>query len=58
MSSHPFDLAASASAEMVREGFHPDFPRTEDQVAEIRAIAALACLGRAGSARAAVVFDR
>jgi VacB/RNase II family 3'-5' exoribonuclease len=38
MSSHPFDLVASASAEMVREGFHPDFPNgTEAQVAQIRA---------------------
>lgn len=38
MSSHPFDLAAAATAEMIREGFHPDFPTgTEEQVEEIRA---------------------
>ena len=39
MSAHPFDLVASASAEMIREGFHPDFPvGTDAQVAEIRAL--------------------
>jgi len=33
-----FDLVASASAEMVREGFHPDFPDgTDTQIAAIRA---------------------
>jgi exoribonuclease-2 len=38
MSTITFDLVASASAEMVREGFHPDFPDgTEEQVAEIHA---------------------
>jgi VacB/RNase II family 3'-5' exoribonuclease len=38
MSTTTFDLVASASAEMIREGFHPDFPDgTEEQVAEIRA---------------------
>ncbi|NYF89032.1 RNB domain-containing ribonuclease [Tunturiibacter empetritectus] len=38
MSAHPFDLVASASAEMVREGFHTDFPEGSDaQVASIRA---------------------
>jgi len=38
MSTHPFDLAAAATAEMIREGFHPDFPAgTEEQVEEIRA---------------------
>ncbi|WP_433969247.1 RNB domain-containing ribonuclease [Tunturiibacter gelidiferens] len=38
MSAHPFDLVASASAEMVREGFHIDFPEGSDaQVAAIRA---------------------
>jgi exoribonuclease R len=38
MSTTTFDLVASASAEMVREGFHPDFPDgTEGQVAQIRA---------------------
>jgi VacB/RNase II family 3'-5' exoribonuclease len=38
MSAHPFDLVASASAEMVREGFHPDFPDGgEAQIAAIRA---------------------
>jgi VacB/RNase II family 3'-5' exoribonuclease len=38
MSTQPFDLAASALAEMIREGFHPDFPTgTDEQVAEIRA---------------------
>ena len=43
MSTTTFDLVASASAEMVREGFHPDFPDgTEEQVAEIRASLATA----------------
>src|ERR1700744_4669639 len=43
MSKTPFDLVASASAEMVREGFHPDFPAgTEEQIAEIRASAGAA----------------
>jgi VacB/RNase II family 3'-5' exoribonuclease len=38
MSTHPFDLAASASAEMIREGFQPGFPTgSEEQVEEIRA---------------------
>ncbi|HWW96745.1 MAG TPA: RNB domain-containing ribonuclease, partial [Edaphobacter sp.] len=38
MSTTTFDLVAAASAEMIREGFHPDFPDgTEAQVAEIRA---------------------
>jgi VacB/RNase II family 3'-5' exoribonuclease len=38
MSTPTFDLVAAASAEMIREGFHPDFPNgTEAQVAEIRA---------------------
>ncbi|MEO8735228.1 MAG: RNB domain-containing ribonuclease [Edaphobacter sp.] len=38
MSTHPFDLAASASAEMIREGFRPGFPTgSEEQVEEIRA---------------------
>src|SRR5216684_1947095 len=38
MATTPFDLVASASAEMIREGFHPDFPDgTEAQVAEILA---------------------
>ncbi|WP_353073772.1 RNB domain-containing ribonuclease [Tunturiibacter gelidoferens] len=38
MSAHPFDLVASASAEMVREGFRTDFPDGSDaQVAAIRA---------------------
>ena len=38
MSTTTFDLVASASAEMIREGFHPDFPDgTEEQIAEIRA---------------------
>jgi exoribonuclease II len=38
MSIHTFDLAASASAEMVREGFQEGFPTgTEQQVEEIRA---------------------
>src|SRR5881275_982900 len=39
MSTTTFDLVAAASAEMIREGFHPDFPDgTEAQVAEIRAL--------------------
>jgi exoribonuclease-2 len=38
MSTTTFDLVASASAEMIREGFHPDFPDgAEAQVAQIRA---------------------
>jgi len=38
MAMTTFDLVASASAEMIREGFHPDFPNGCDaQVAEIRA---------------------
>mgnify|MGYP001555599977 CR=1 FL=1 len=38
MNGHPFDLVAAALAEMVREGFHPDFPDgTAEQVAGIRA---------------------
>src|SRR5258705_9883150 len=38
MSTTTFDLVTSASAEMIREGFHPDFPDgTEAQVAQIRA---------------------
>ena len=38
MSTTTFDLVASASAEMIREGFHPDFPDgTEGQIAQIRA---------------------
>ncbi|MBB5316444.1 RNB domain-containing ribonuclease [Tunturibacter empetritectus] len=40
MSAHPFDLVASASAEMVREGFPVDFPDGSDaQVAAIRSTA-------------------
>jgi VacB/RNase II family 3'-5' exoribonuclease len=38
MSTHTFDLAASAVAEMIREGFRPEFPDdAEAQVAAIRA---------------------
>jgi exoribonuclease R len=38
MSTHTFDLVAAASAEMVREGFHTEFPAGSDaQVAAIRA---------------------
>ena len=38
MSTTTFDLVASASAEMIREGFHPDFPTgTDAQIAQIRA---------------------
>src|SRR3979490_1556399 len=38
MSTTPLDLVAAASAKMIREGFHPDFPDgTEAQVAQIRA---------------------
>lgn len=37
MSTHTFDLAASASAEMIRQGFQPDSPSgIEQQVEEIR----------------------
>ena len=37
--AHPqFDLAAAATAEMVREGFHPVYPQgTDAQIAQIRA---------------------
>ena len=38
MTTTTFDLVAAASAEMIREGFNPDFPDgTEAQVAEIGA---------------------
>ena len=38
MSTHTFDLVAAAAAEMVREGFHTEFPDgSEAQVASIRA---------------------
>src|SRR6202049_2815726 len=38
MSANHFDLAAAAFTEMVRQGFHPDFPNgTEEQVERIRA---------------------
>jgi exoribonuclease-2 len=38
MSTTTFDLVASASAEMIREGFHPNFPTgTDAQIAQIRA---------------------
>ncbi len=38
MSTTTFDLVGAASAEMVREGFNPDFPDgTDAQVAQIRA---------------------
>src|SRR5580658_8876936 len=43
MSTQPFDLVASATAEMIREGFHPDFPSgTDAQIEEIRASASVA----------------
>jgi len=43
MNGHPFDLVAAALAEMVREGFHPDFSDgTAEQVAGIRAAAGAA----------------
>src|SRR3984885_13776272 len=43
MSTTPFDLVASASAEMIHEGFHPDFPAgTDAQIAQIRASGAVA----------------
>ncbi|MGA1982918.1 MAG: RNB domain-containing ribonuclease [Acidobacteriaceae bacterium] len=38
MNKPPFDLAASAQAEMIKNGFHPDFPAGSDaQIAAIRA---------------------
>jgi VacB/RNase II family 3'-5' exoribonuclease len=41
MSANHFDLAAAAFTEMVRQGFHPDFPNgTEEQVEGIRAAGA------------------
>jgi len=37
MITHGFDLASSAYAEMIRQGFHPDFPQgTDEQLAAIR----------------------
>jgi VacB/RNase II family 3'-5' exoribonuclease len=37
MSAHSFDLSAAAFTEMVRQGFHPDFPTgSEEQVEGIR----------------------
>src|ERR1700722_8990936 len=40
MNNSTFDLAASAYAEMTKNGFHPDFPAGSDaQVAAIRAAA-------------------
>ena len=40
MSKPTFDLGASAYAEMIKDGFHPDFPAgTDAQVAAIRAAA-------------------
>jgi VacB/RNase II family 3'-5' exoribonuclease len=40
MSKPTFDLGASAYAEMIKDGFHPDFPAgTDAQVAAIRAVA-------------------
>jgi VacB/RNase II family 3'-5' exoribonuclease len=37
VSTHSFDLASAAFTEMVRQGFHPDFPSgTEEQVESIR----------------------
>ncbi len=40
MSKPTFDLGASAYAEMIKDGFHPDFPAGSDaQVAAIRAAA-------------------
>jgi VacB/RNase II family 3'-5' exoribonuclease len=45
MSSTTFDLTASASAEMIREGFDPDFPDGfEAQIAAIRAAQSSATL--------------
>jgi VacB/RNase II family 3'-5' exoribonuclease len=39
VSAHSFDLAAAAFTEMVRQGFHPDFPTgTQEQVARIRSV--------------------
>ena len=40
MSANHFDLSAAAFTEMVRQGFHPDFPTgSDEQVAKIRAMA-------------------
>ncbi len=40
VSNQYFDLAAAAFTEMVRQGFHPDFPPgSEEQVAQIRSAA-------------------
>src|SRR5271167_1911996 len=54
MSTPSFDLAASAYAEMLRDGFHPDFLAGSDaQVAAIRAAEQAA----AGAAPAPGVHD-
>src|SRR5580698_5400466 len=40
MSANHFDLSAAAFTEMVRQGFHPDFPTgSDEQIARIRAMA-------------------
>jgi VacB/RNase II family 3'-5' exoribonuclease len=41
MLANHFDLTAAAFTEMVRQGFHPDFPNgTEEQIEQIRALVA------------------
>jgi VacB/RNase II family 3'-5' exoribonuclease len=43
MIDQKFDLVASASAEMIRQGFHPDFPDgTDAQLVQIRALLSIA----------------
>lgn len=48
MANHPFDLVGAAHDEMIRQGFHPDFPAGSDaQLASIRAsITAVPTAGR------------
>src|SRR3984893_17255941 len=62
MSANHFDLAAAAFTEMVRQGFHPDFPNgTEEQVERIRAAEAEAqdgeVRGRRGLTRSSIDND-
>src|SRR5579862_3308105 len=53
MSTTTFDLVASASAEMVREGFNPEFPEgTDAQIAHIRSTSGSMIHGDARDMRA------
>jgi VacB/RNase II family 3'-5' exoribonuclease len=55
MSTSTFDLVASASAEMAREGFRPDFPDgTDAQIAAIRAAQSVTSVSTARDMRSLV----